>query len=874
MTWWQRLVNRDRLERELDAELRYHFERTVQDHVRTGMSETHARRLARHEFGGDDQLKERCRDARGTRWVAEIAQDTKFAWRLLAKERWFSAAAILILALGLGVTGMVVTIINGYNFRGLPVDDPERVLYVGSRDLSGRDGAMSYLDYKDLRAARSFAAMGAFADALMTIGDQGQSPESLGGAYVSQGVFEILGAAPVLGRHFMPDDDRPGAAPVVILGHRLWASRYGADPAVVGRAVTVNGTAATVIGIMREGFEFPFRQGLWLPLSMLPAIETQARDKRSLGVVGRLAADVGPDVARAELGSIAANLTREYPQTNDRVQLTLARFGVQQVGRFGDTQPPVVLLATAVFVLLIACANVANLLLARSTLRAREIAIRGSMGATRWRIVRQLLVESLILSLMAGAFGVWLSRLGAQSVADAFGRNVPYWMHFPVDAHVVVALFIVCFACTLAFGLVPALVVSNTDVGGALKEGGRAGIAPRVGRWARALLIAEVAVTVMLLAGAGLLVRSFLTVYHADQVVDASGVLTTEIALPEAEYSTPDGRSQFYQHLDDRLSRSPGLASASVASTRPFTGGASRSVSFLERPMVSREGQPRVVVVAAGPRYLDTLRIPLLRGRYFSSSDGTPAHHTAVVNQRFVELFYPNEEPVGRVIRLTEEETDPAAAPWLTIVGVSPTIRQSIATGTRPVVYLPLGSHTGTRASIIVGHVSDTTGVASLLRREVALADPDVTLFNVRPLADLRNDSRLQPRLIGTVIGVFAGIALLLSMVGLYAFTAYAVQQRTHEIGVRMALGAKPSEVVRLFVRRGMLPLGIGLAIGLAGAFAVGQVLRGVLIQTSATDAVTLAFIVMLVVVVSVAACFLPARRAAKLDPLVVLRYE
>jgi putative ABC transport system permease protein len=278
--------------------------------------------------------------------------------------------------------------------------------------------------------------------------------------------------------------------------------------------------------------------------------------------------------------------------------------------------------------------------------------------------------------------------------------------------------------------------------------------------------------------------------------------------------------------------------------------------------------------VAAGPRYFDTLRVPALLGRYFSPIDGTPGHQTAVVNQRFVDLFYPNQDPVGRVIRLTDDETDPAAAPWLTIVGVSPTIRQGVATGTRPVVYLPLGSHASSRAAIIVGHLSDTTGITSGLRREVASVDPDVTLFNVRPLTDLLDDSRLQPRLIGTVIAVFASIALLLSVVGLYAFTAYAVQQRTHEIGVRMALGAQPGEVVRLFVRRGMLPLGIGLAIGLAGALAVGQVLRGALIQTSATDPVTLVFVVILLVVVSMTACFLPARKAAKLDPLAVLRYE
>jgi putative ABC transport system permease protein len=321
---------------------------------------------------------------------------------------------------------MIVTIINGYNLRGLPVEDPERVLYVGTRDLTGRDRGVSYPDYREWRAARSFASMGAFAGAILTIGDKGLAPESLGGAYVSQQAFTILGEKPLLGRGFLPDDDRPGAPPVVILGHRLWATRYGADPSVIGRPVTINRTPATVVAVMGKGFEFPFRQELWLPLALLPGIEKHGRDQAVLGVFGRLANDVDPNEARAELAAISANLAHEFPNTTDPSQPVVLRFGVQQVGRLGDQQPPLAALATAVFVLLIACANVANLLLARSASRSREIAIRASIGATRWRIVRQLMVESVMLSLMAGALGIWLSRFGVQFVAEAFGRNIPY----------------------------------------------------------------------------------------------------------------------------------------------------------------------------------------------------------------------------------------------------------------------------------------------------------------------------------------------------------------------------------------------------------------------------------------------------------------
>ena len=623
MTWWQRFRNRDRLERELDAELRYHFDRHVEDNIRSGMPEAEARRMARLEVGGEDQLKERCRDARGTRWAEDLAQDARFAARLLVKERWFSAASILALALGIGVTTMLVTIINGYNLRGLPVEDPDRVLHVGTRDLSGRDRGVSFPDYREWRAAPGFASMGAFAEAILTIGDKGVSPESHGGAYVSQEAFTILGEKPILGRGFLSDDDRSGSPPVVILGHRLWSTRYGADPGVIGRSVTVNGAPATIVGVMREGFEFPFRQALWLPLALLPGIEKQGRDEPVLDVFGRLANGVHPDQARAELAAISANLAG----TTDRIQPVVVRFGVQQVGRLRDQQPPLLLLATAVFVLLIACANVANLLLARSAGRSREIAIRTSIGATRWRIVRQLMVESLMLSLLSGALGVWLSRFGVQFIAEAFGRNIPYWMHFPVDGRVVAILVGLCVACTLAFGLGPALVVSRTDAGGLMREGGRTGIAPRVGRWTQALLVAELAVTVILLAGAGLMVRSFLAVYRADQVIDPSKVLTMEIALPEEEYRTPDERSTFYQQLDDRLGGNAGLAAASLASTRPFLGGPSQQVSFPDRPI--RTARWRLARVSQRSWSSQQAPVTSRHCRFHCCADGTSALLTA-----------------------------------------------------------------------------------------------------------------------------------------------------------------------------------------------------------------------------------------------------
>jgi predicted permease len=811
---------------------------------------------------------------RGIRWAEGVAQDVRLAVRFLAKERWFSVASIGALALGIGVTSMLVTLINGTNLRGLLVNDAEQVFYIGTRDQSGREHGVSHLEYWDWQTSRNFSRMAAFASARMTIRDQGQSPESLDGVYVSHGAFDVLGERPILGRGFLAEDDQPGAAPVAILGYRLWTSRYGADPTIVGRLVAINGVPATVVGIMREGFEFPFRHGLWQPLALLPGITASSRDERALGVFGRLAEGISSEQARAELAVIATNVAREDGKTNDRLEPVVMRFGVQQVGSLRATDPPVVLLGTALIVLLVACANVANLLLARSATRGREMAIRASVGASRWRIVRQLLVESLLLSLVAGGVGIGISRVGVQFVADAFGRNVPYWTHFPVDTHVLAIVVGLCLACTFVFGGGPALVVSRADLNGLLKEGGRTGIAPRTSRWMPLLVIVEFSVTLVLLSGAGLMVRSVLAVYSADRVIDPSHVLTMEIALPEGKYQTPEQRSNFYRQLDDRLSRTAGPGLVTIASSRPFTGAPSRQVGFREHPTAAGDRWPSVGAIAVGPRYFDTLQVPLVRGRYFNALDGTAGHQTAIVNQRFAELFYANQSPIGRVIRLSEEQADMMNAPWVTIVGVSPTIRHGVASGTRPIVYLPLATHDRPSASIVVGRLGDMTGIVPLLRREVASSDPDVTLFNIRPLQDVLDDSRLQPRLLGTIIAVFATIALVLSVVGVYTLTAHAVQQRTHEIGVRMALGAQPREVVWLFVRRGMLPLGIGLIAGLLGTFLVGRLLQGLLIDTSPTDLLTLAVVVALLVVGSVTACLLPARKAANLDPLAALRAE
>ena len=470
MNWWQRLRNRDRLERELDSELKYHFDREVDDNIRMGMSVEEARRRARLDLGGEDQLKESCRDARGTRWVEDIGQDFRFAARLLVKDRWFTLPAVIALALGIGMNGTMFTIVNAMS-RGLPIDNPERLLSVHARDGAGRwrGFGVSYLDFLDFQAgARTFAGLAAFTQSTVTLSEDGRAAERTSSAYVSANAFQLLGDKPALGRDFVPADDQPGAPAVVILGSRIWTTRYGGDPATIGRSVRVNGVPATVIGVMPEGFRFPVVSDVWQPLVRMTGLMDQTRDMRALQVFGRLAERSTPAQAQAEVASIAARLSREYPAANANTGAMVAPFP----GYFAPPRILIVLMSAVVFVLMVGCINVANLSLARSVGRSRELATRVSLGATRWRIVRQLLAESGVLALAAGALGFGFTLAGVWLFANAVtGITFPYYIRWTIDGRVgVVHRSRVC-----RYGISHRLVTrcSGVKVGGAALPKGR-----------------------------------------------------------------------------------------------------------------------------------------------------------------------------------------------------------------------------------------------------------------------------------------------------------------------------------------------------------------------------------------------------------------
>lgn len=547
------------------------------------------------------------------------------------------------------------------------------------------------------------------------------------------------------------------------------------------------------------------------------------------------------------------------------------RFGINQTGQLFDRLgADLVLILVPTFVLLVACANVANLLLARSTARAREIGIRASVGATRWRIVRQLLVESMLLGVVAAAGGFWLSRIGVGFITRAFDGYVPYWMHFSVDGRVFIFVALTALGASACCGLLPALTLSRRP--GVLAGHGRGGGAGRVQRWTIGLLAGDIALTVVLLAAAGLLLRTFVALYQEDRVLDATRFVGAGLVLPESRFATSGDRARFFEDAASRVLAVPEIRAVTFATARPFGGAPTRLIALRDDPDGAAAPR-RAQMIAVDDRYFEALDLSVLRGRPFEVRDGTPPREGAVVNQLFAKTYFPDADPVGRQIRFIDPDAaGGGSAPWLTIVGVSPTVRQVVASGARPVVYVPLRAQPPATASLILRPAEERGAAIQAVRRVLGAMDPDIRLGSVQPLENLQHASRLQPRMFGTGVTVLSLIALGLSTIGLYALTAYTVKQRAHEIGVRIALGARVRQVVAVLVRRTGRALAVGVVLGLLGAAAAGSVLRGLLVGTSALDPVSFGLAVLLIVAVAAIASVIPAARAARGDPTAVLR--
>jgi putative ABC transport system permease protein len=806
-------------------------------------------------------------------------QDIRFAARVLVKRRWMTAVAVVALALGISANSAVFTFVNAVILRGVPFPDPEQVVALGTQDARNRQLGVSYYDFLDWReAARSFSDIALMGQPPFNVSEQGTAPERYNGAYVSANTFRLIGAQALLGRGFIAEDDLDGARPVVVLGYSIWQSRYAGDSGVLGKTIKINDLLATVVGVMPPGMQFPPNTDLWLPLGQATINRGQSRQVRIYQVIARLADGVTIPQARSELATITARLARDYPQTNEGIEPTVVSFNE----RATPNQIRLVffsLMGAVGFVLLIACSNVANLLLARSAERAKEVGVRVSLGASRGRVIRQLLVESVMLSLLGGILGIPLAYAGIRTF-DSLTQNVgkPYWMEFSIDPTVLLFFFAICFVTGVAFGFAPALHVSKTSLNEILKEGGRSGSSGiRARRWTNGLLVVQVALTLVLLAGAGFMMRSFFVLYRLDLGFETPRVLTMQINLNDRKYPTAKERNAFARDLTERLAGIGALEVVTTASNFPLSGGAGLDLTIDGRSDPNTRA-PLVSMVSVGAQYFDTLKIPILRGRAFRPADEAPGRSGVIVNQRFAEMYFKGEEPLGRQISLKEDVPDGIDLRAQSIIGVSATVRQREIQGTEPdaVVYVPYftGPNMGRGVAVIVRTSGATVAAVPLIRQAVLALDADIPVFNVRTMDELLAQRRWQYRVFGGMFAIFAAIALLLAAVGLYAVMAYSVTQRTQEIGVRMVLGAPPGDVVWLFLRRAVVLVAVGLTIGMAGAFGVGRLLQSILVQSSGRDVPVLLSIAVLMIAVAITACVWPARRATRLNPVAALRYE
>ena len=805
-----------------------------------------------------------------------LGADVRDAVRGLTRTPGFSLAAVLALALGIGANAMVFTLANAFLFKNLPFDDSERIVYVSSTATSrpGSGRGMSYPDFLDYRGQiRSFEKAGAFTIGAVDLSDGVALPERYRCAYLTPDSFAVIGQRPLRGRDFAAGDDAPAAPAVAILGYGLWQSRYAGDEAVVGRTLRINDRPTLVVGVMPKGLTFPGAMDLWLPITRTAS--TERRDSRNLTMFGRLAPGAPLRSARNELSVVAGRLAAAYPSTNRTTGVLAQNFNERFNG--GDTSRWFVWLLWAVgFVLLIACANVANLFLARAVARAREVSIRASLGASRWRVVRYFLTESLVVAL-AGAVAGWLLAMWGVQVFDAalLPAVKPAYIDFSIDYRVVAYLVATTIGAAVVVGLIPALEMSRLDINKALKDGSNAaGHGKGVRLVSAGLVVTEVALSVILLSGAGLMVRSLLNTNRADLGIDATRVLSMSLNLRSTRYPTVERRVLFYDQLIERLERLPAIEAAAVASDLPAESPDDFLYELDGARVAAETGGPRTSSLTVSENYFTVLGVAAKIGRVFAVADRAGSLPIAIVNEAFVNEAWSGQDPIGKRVRLVEtaRDTPPVPGPWLTVVGVVSNILQDDESfELSPVIYLPYRQQP-TGVEIIMRTQGPPALATEAIRREVQALDDGLAVRGQRTLEEslwLRN---WRYRVFGSTFGVFAAIALVLASVGIYAVIAHSVTERTREIGVRMALGATSRRILGLVVRQGMTQLTIGFLVGLPAAIGATRGIRAMLVGVTAADPATFAAVALVLVCAGGLGCAIPARRAARVDPIIALR--
>ncbi|MGA9770145.1 MAG: ABC transporter permease [Blastocatellia bacterium] len=801
--------------------------------------------------------------------MESLIQDIRYGFRMLLKNRSFTIIAIFALALGIGANTAIFSVVNAVLLRPLPYHDPARIMTV-LHEEAGPVAPANYFDFRNQQTVFESIAAAQYWTANLTGRDR---PEQINGLQLTADMFHLLGVSPALGRTFTDGEDQPGNERVLVLSHRLWQRRFGGDSNIINQQITLDGQSYTVIGVMPKEFQFaPFwatRAEMWSPLNLAPRIDD--RNGQSLRVFARLKEGVTREQAQAGIETIRQRLEQQYPESNKGLEIFVEPLHEKVVG---NTRPALLILLGAVcFVLLIACANVANLMMARATARQKEIAVKTALGASRSRIVRQLLTESVVLSIAGGVAGLFLASWGISGLLALSPANLPRAQSISLDAYVLCFTLAISVVTGLLFGLVPALQASKLNLNESLKEGGRGSTEGRRRNHVRRLLVvSEIALALVLLVGGGLMIRSFLRLQSVDSGFNPRNVLTMVVSLAGSEHSTGPKRAAFFNQLNERVENLPGVESASAINHLPLAGdiwGVGFTIEGRPAPLPG-EGIGAVYRIVR-PNYFQTMGARLVRGRDFTERDNEHAPGVIIINEAMARRHWAGEDPIGKRIMVSMGDTSPRE-----IVAIVKDVKQGDwAAEPRPEMYLPYLQATSPRyLTLVIRTSAEPMKLAATVQGEVWAIDKNLPVSDIMSMEDAISAAIAQQRFNMLLLGIFAAVALVLAVVGIYGVMSYSVTQRTHEIGIRMALGASAGDVLRMIVGQGMALVAIGIGVGLVGAFALTRLMESLLFGVSVTDPLTFIAISVVLAGVALGACFIPARRATKVDPMIALRYE
>jgi putative ABC transport system permease protein len=867
-------TGKNRMERELTEEVGSYVELLTEKNMKDGMNQADARRAAMVQVGGVEQVKEEVRAGRTGFGLEIFLQDVRYGLRALLKKPGFTLTAVIALALGIGANTAIFSVINGVLLRSLSYANPDRIVMLWEKSLTGRNlqnviSPANFLDWQ--KQSASFEHMAAVWDLRVNLTGGSGEPEEIKAQFVSQPFFAALGVQPMVGRSFLPQEDTQGNELVIILSHELWQTRYGSDPQIVGKQATVSGRQRTIVGVMPPGFHFlDNRVRAWMPLALDPAINYRETSGRFLRAVARLKPAVSVQQAQGELAGIAKQLEQAHPTKNIGWGVYVISIHEQVVGEIRPIL--IVLLAAVAFVLLIACANVANLLLSRAAARQKELALRAALGASRLRLVRQMLTESVLLALMGGLVGVALAYWGIHLLIGFGPDNIPRLSEITIDPRVLGFTFGVSLLTGLLFGLIPALQASKPDLNDALKEGSRGSTGGRSGMFRNVFVIAEVSLALVLLIGAGLMIRSFARLQSVETGFNAESVLTMRAQLPRKKYSEPHQIVDFFKQAQERIATIPGVQAVGAISYLPLYGGLASRDSFKipgqPPPAVGQE--PGVEVRVITPTYFKAMGIPLLKGRLLDERD-VKESRTLLINETMAKKYFANQDPVGKQLEVMWDGSGPDE-----IVGVVGDIREgSLEKEPEPAIYWTHArepSYSG--MALVVRTAGDASRFQTAIQKEIRALDPEQPIADVRTMKEVIARSIARPRFNTLLLTIFAGVALVLASVGLYGVMNYSATQRTHEVGIRMALGATRTDIMRLVVGNGMLLTLIGIGIGVVASLGLTRVMASLLFGITATDGPTFLGVSVVLIGVALIANYIPARRATRVDPVIALRYE